>query len=123
MAQGGTPEVGEAPHRGACADNGDECFQGKVVSSLGDRLVPKSQKEADCIKFKGAAQRMWLAADKAMEKSGDPMYNAWKTAYGAMRMPQHLDGEVENLEVGEEDSYGTQGGDGAGGPSNSRDNQ
>ena len=98
-------------------------FKGKWFHLSGTDWCPKSQKEADCIKFKGAAQRMWLAADKAMETSGDPMYNAWKTVYVAMKMPNHLDGEVENPEVGEEDSDGTQGGDGAGGASNSMDNQ
>ena len=56
---------------------------------------PKSQKEAQFCNYKGAVQRVWLAAEKAMEASGALMNDAWMPVYGNMKMPKHLQGELE----------------------------
>jgi hypothetical protein len=55
---------------------------------------PKNQREAQFCQFKGAVQRVWLAAEKAMEASGAPMHEAWTTVYRTMKMPKHLQGDL-----------------------------
>ena len=74
---------------------------------------PKSQKEAQFCQFKGAVQRVWLAAEKAMEASGAPMHDAWKTVYDGLKMPKSLQGELAQgegeSEGGEEDEEGEEG--------------
>ena len=112
MDQGGTAEVGEAPHRVACADNGDECFQGKVVSSLGDRLVPQ-------VTEGGRLHQVQGCRTEDVAGCGQGNGNVWRPH--VQRMEDCL--RCNEDAVGEEDSDGTQGGDGAGGASNSMDNQ
>ena len=76
---------------------------------LNKAYSPKDQEEADEITFESATQRVWLNSEKAMQAAGPGMLAAWHEVYEQMKLPAHLDGNVD--EEAEEDSDGEDAGE------------